>query len=191
MTAWFLVFDGCPYAFGTEGVTNASLSSWPPDVDPNVTILPGVLDRPTGELNERLRPTEGDCDVSPLSFVLHDIAAAGYDRIITRLFTTDRGASQADGFVSETALPGDATLAITLNTALPSLPCYAWVNRECVMIVSASATPGRYNVTRARFGTVARTIVVNADDGIIPELSFTYPGATRSRCTLYRVTEQT
>lgn len=184
MSGWLIVIDGVPYGFGTAGVS--SVSSWP-DGDPGVTILDGALDRPTGELSERLRPTEGDCDVSPLSFVVHDVDSGAYAQIITALFTRDiESITKTYLTVSATASDVNFTVADpTIFGVSPSLD--AWVNGECVRVTARAGSV--LTVTRGRYGSRARAIEVNEDEAILPEIFLSCPELTRRRVVLYRVVD--
>jgi hypothetical protein len=173
-----------PFGFGTAGVS--TITSWS-DGDPGVTVLEDSLDRPTGELNERLRPTEGDCDVSPLSFVIHDIQSGAYAQILTALFTRDIES------ISKTVLTSSVTASSTsfvvadpsIFGVTPSLD--AWINGECVRVTARAGST--LTVTRGRYGSRARAIEVNSNEGINPEIFLSCPELTRRRCVLYRVVD--
>lgn len=184
MSGWLIVIDGVPYGFGTAGVS--SVSSWP-DGDPGVTILDGALERPTGELSERLRPTEGDCNVSPLSFVVHDVASGAYAQIITGLFTRDiESITKTYLTVSATASDVNFTVADpTIFGVTPNLD--AWINGECVRVTARAGSV--LTVTRGRYGSRARAIEVNEDEAILPEIFLSCPELTRRRLVLYRVVD--
>lgn len=188
MSGYLLAFDGCPYVFATAGIT--AVSTWPAGVDPNVTIVEGALERPTGTLAERLRPTEGDCEVSPLSFVIHDVAHGPYERIVTGLLALDARGTP-DAYITAAASDSDAVLSFVSasGSSLPAFPFYAWVNQECVLVTGTTGTPNQYSVTRARFNSRARAIEFDENEGIIPEVYFRYPGCARARTVLYRITE--
>lgn len=181
MSGWVLVVDGIPYGFAVAGVS--SVSSWP-DGDPGVTILEGSLERPTGELFERIRPTEGGCDVSAMSFVLHDVPGSA-DYTVTDLCTRDLDS------ITKTYLTATATASATSLTvadgsifgAFPNLD--AWVNAECVRVTARAGNV--LTVTRGRYGSRARAIIVSPDEGVLPEIFIKCPGITRRRCVLYRV----
>lgn len=181
MSGWVLVVDGIPYGFAIAGV--ASVSSWP-DGDPGVTILEGALERPTGELAERVRPTEGGCDVSAMSFVLHDVPGSS-DYTVTDLCTRDLDT------ITRTYLTATATASATSFTVadgsifgtFPDLD--AWINAECVRVTARAGNV--LTVTRGQYASRARAIVVNADEGVLPEIFLACPGITRRRCVLYRV----
>lgn len=184
MSGWLITIDGVPYGFATAGVS--SVSSWP-DGDPGVTILEGALDRPTGELSERLRPTEGDVDVSPLSFVVHDVASGAYSQIITGLFTRDIE-SITKTYLTASATPSDTSFTVADASIFGVFPDVdAWVNGECVHV---SAVAGSViTVTRGKYGSRARAIEVNEDEAILPEIFLACPELTRRRLVLYRVVE--
>jgi len=144
-------------------------------------VIEGALERPTGSLSERLRPTEGSCDVSSLTFVVHDV-----DGTLLPLFSLD-DEQLAGSYVSTTYSATATTFTPADAGPFTSLPRDAWINGECIRLNSVAF--GALSVTRGRYGSRARVIEANEDEAVLPELLLTFPGITRRRCVLYRVVE--
>lgn len=177
MSGWALRIDGFPYLLTVPGVT--SVSAYPDGETPGFTVIEGALERPTGSLSERLRPTEGSCDVSSLTFVVHDV-----DGTLLPLFSLDD--EQLVGSYLSTTYSATTTGFDPADTApFTGLPRDAWINGECVRV--NSLTGPTLSVTRGRYGSRARVIEANEDEAVLPELLLTFPGITRRRCVLYRV----
>lgn len=181
MSGWALRIDGLPYLLTTKGVS--AISSWDGD-DPGQTVAEDTLEPVEGELSARLRPLEGLCEVSNLSFVVHDLPRGSAQFGLTDLFTR-----QING-ITKSYLTASASASATsftpADTAIfTSLPRDAWINGECVRVDSPSGA--NINVTRGRYGTKARAIQVDDAAAILPEIYLSFPWLTRRRCVLYRV----
>ena len=79
MSDYALVIEGSPLVFTTAGVSTVSSYT---DAVPTGATVAQILGPVEGTLSERLRPLDGDCEISALDFVLHDS-----DGTITDLFT--------------------------------------------------------------------------------------------------------
>lgn len=178
MSDYALVIEGSPLVFTTAGVSTVSSYT---DAVPTGATVAQILGPVEGTLSERLRPLDGDCEISALDFVLHDS-----DGTITDLFTRSlESTSLAYLTVSVTASASTAT--VNSAAALGSLPRDVWVGDECWSVTSIAAG-NTVNVTRARYGSPQGVIEVNADRAELPEL-FSYPCWMRGRrAKLYRVT---
>ncbi len=182
---YLLLVDAIPYGFATPGVS--SVSSWVGLSNPGVTILEDTLDPPTGTLRSRLRPTEGDCDVSPLSFVLHDVARNSIDHLVTDLCTRDLD-SIPTARLAASATASAVTLVVDDGSLFTTFPMDCWVNGECVQVTAKSLSVN-LTVTRGMYGSRARAIEVNSAEANVPEVFTQCTGITRRRCTLLRVTD--
>jgi hypothetical protein len=181
VSGWALRIDGLPYLLTTQGVS--SISSWDGD-DPGQTIAQDTLEPPEGELSARLRPLEGLCEVSNLSFVVHDLPRGSAQYGLTDLFTR-----RLNG-ITKTYLTASATSSDTSFTPadlaiFTSLPRDAWINGECVRVTSTGVST--IDVTRGRYGSKASAITVDDAAAILPEIYLSFPWVTRRRCVLYRV----
>ena len=186
MSGWFVLVDGCPYGFSVPGVTHAQVAALTfPDGEglDGITIIEGALERPTGPLSERLRPTEGSCDVSPLSVVIHDV-----DGTLLPLLSRDDDSLTDYERTYLTAPVSKTDTTITVASAAPfsSLPVDAWINGECVRVESATASPLTFNVTRGRYRSRPRAHEVNEDEAILPEVFTVFSGFARRRMVLFR-----
>lgn len=175
---WALVIEGSPDVFGTAGV--ASISSYSDATPTGATLRQGVLGPVAVTISERLRPLDGTCEVSALDFVLHDA-----DGRVTNNFT--RGLDEhAVTFLTSSLSAAATTMTVQSATALGSLPTTVWVAAEAIRVDSISSG-NTVNVTRARYGTVARAVAVDASRAEQPRV-YSYPcWMTGRRVRLYRV----
>ncbi|MFO0563849.1 MAG: hypothetical protein U0269_37840 [Polyangiales bacterium] len=180
---WLLLIEGSKYAWGTGGVF--SISSYSDEATPpaGTTIKRGYLQPIRSVISERLRPLDGNVEVSALDFVVHDTDGSGTDQF-TR--TLDESALT---FLTTSVLTSDTSIVVANGAAITSFPTDVWVNREA-MRVSARAGNTLF-VTRGYYGTAAEAIEVDAAQALQPEL-FAYPCTLRGRrARLYRVSGTT
>lgn len=177
-----LRIDGSPYLFTMGGISTVNV--WDDGDNPGQTIVEGVLDKPTGDISERLRPLEGELDSSALSFVLHDLPNSGVS-IITDLFT--RGLNNiTKSYATASVALGDTSITVA-DPSLFVTPCDAWIGQECVRVNSKVGSV--LNVTRARYGSRAQAYAYDPTTGVAHEIFLSCPFLTRRRVTLYRVRE--
>lgn len=177
MSGYMLTIDGCPDAYATPGV--APLLGWTVYSYPtDQTLLEGHLARPTERLSARLRPLEGDCEVTPLSFVLHDLDNAITSRHVRDLDTIQRTTLTAAVTASATTITVASASGISIGSRL-------WIGRESLLVVGVSGTT--LSVLRGRLGTRARAHQHDPARGVVAEVYREYPGMLRQRCTLWRV----
>lgn len=181
---WALRIDGCPYVFTTADVTSI-VSYGGDDAPANVTIAPGVLERPTGELSERLRPIDGDLDVTQLSFVLHDLPLGSALFGIADLFTRAIEDTEAT-FLAASAVASDGSITVESTAALGALPAFVWIGAEAIRVNSVIGA-GVVNVTRGQYGSRAQAHTLDLDRGSRPEVWLRMPWVARRRATLYLV----
>lgn len=183
MSGWALRVDGLPYLLCTKGVT--SITTWSDGDDPGQTVAEDTLEPPDGDLSERLRPLEGEVDVSALSFVVHDLPLGSAQYGLSDLFT--RRVNDLDStYLTAAATAAATTFTVASSALFTSLPRKAWINAE-VVEVTAAPTATSITVTRAQYGTRAATITVSAAEAVLPEIYLRCPWLTRRRCVLYRV----
>lgn len=175
---WALVIEGSPDVFTTAGVT--SISSYSDATPTGATVRDGVLGSVDVTISERLRPLEGTCEISALDFVLHD--SGGY---VTNNFT--RGLDEhALTFLTSSLTSAATTMTVQSASALGSLPRTVWVAKEAIRIDSIAAG-NTVNVTRARYGTAARAVAVDATRAEQPRV-YSHPcWMSGRRVRLYRV----
>jgi hypothetical protein len=182
MSGWALRIDGLPYLLCTKGVT--SITTWSDGDDPGQTIAEDTLEPVEGELSERMRPLDGDVEVSALSFVVHDLPLGSAQYGLSSLFTR-RINGITKTYLTASATAGDTLFTVADLSIFTSLPRAAWVNAEAVTVTGTAL--GQIAVTRAQYGTKARAIEVSASEAILPEIYLSCPWITRRRCVLYRV----
>ena len=175
---WCLVVEGSPDVFTTAGVT--SISSYSDATPASATVRAGVLGSVDVTISERLRPLEGTCEISALDFVLHD--AGGY---VANNFT--RGLDEhALTFLTASLTSSATTMTVQNASALGSLPRVVWVAKEAIQVDSIAAG-NTVNVARARYGTAARAVAVDATRAEQPRV-YSYPcWMSGRRVRLYRV----
>jgi len=179
---WLLVIEGSKHAWGTGGVTTV-LSYSDGSAPTGTSIKRGYLSPAIPAISERLRPLDGRVEVSALDFSLHDT-----DGSVTDQFTREREDS-ALTFLTASVLPADTSITVANGAVITSYPTDVWVNRECLQVHSRAGNT--LFVNRARYGTVAEAIEVDAAVALRPEL-FAYPCTLRGRrARLYRVSGTT
>ncbi len=183
MSGWALRIDGLPYLLCTKGVT--SITTWSDGDDPGQTIAEDTLEPVEGELSERLRPLEGQVDVSALSFVVHDLPLGSAQYGLSDLFTR-RINDLSSTYLTASATAAATTFTVASSAIFTSLPRKAWINAE-VVEVTAAPTATSITVTRAQYGTRAKAITASAATAVLPEIYLTCPWITRRRAVLYRV----
>jgi hypothetical protein len=183
MSGWALRIDGLPYLLATKGVT--SITTWSDGDDPGQTIAEDTLEPVEGDLSERLRPLEGQVDVSALSFVVHDLPLGTDQYGLSSLFTR-RINDLSSTYLTASATAAATTFTVASSAIFTSLPRKAWINAE-VVTVTAAPTATSITVTRAQYGTRAKAITSDAATAVLPEIYLTCPWITRRRAVLYRV----
>lgn len=180
-----LTIAGVPYIFTTSnmGTLTSSSSLWWGG-EAGTSYADGWLAWPRGSITERARPLEGELDVTPLSFELHDAAtSAGGSPLLTGIAGRDSvGLTSSPVASSVTA----AATSITVGDGgLFSAPCFAWIEGECVRVTAVASNT--LTVTRGRLGTKAAVHTVDATIGRFPEAFTTVPWTTRRKVHLWRV----
>jgi len=175
---WLLLVEGSRYAWGTGGVF--SVSSYSDGAAPlGIAIKRGYLQPVRSVISERLRPLDGNVEVSALDFIVHDTDGSGTDQF-TR--TLDESALT---FLTAPVLVGDTSITVANGGAIASFPTFVWINRECMRVFARAGNV--LQVDRGYFGTKAEAIEVDAAQALQPEL-FAYPCTLRGRrARLYRV----
>ena len=185
MSGWALTITGVPYAFTTHDMGTLTSSSplwWAGET--GVTYANGWLSPPRGTISERAKPLEGELEVSPLSFELHDAATtAGGSPLLTSLAGRDAALLTSTPLAS--TVTASATSITVGNGALFTAPCFAWLNTECVRVTAVAGNV--LTVTRGRLGTKAIAHTVDAAVGYFPELYASVPWTTRRKVNLWRV----
>lgn len=178
-----LTIAGCDVAFTTGGQSALTSSSdlWPSPA----SVADGWLAWPRVRWSERAKPLDGDLDVSPLSFTLHDgqHAAAGGSHLLTLLAARD--AVNATSTPLASSITASATSATVGDGSLFTAPCIAWCEREAWAV---SAVAGNVlTITRGALGTKATAHTVDAARTLYPEVFTSFPWATRRKVVLWGV----
>lgn len=172
------MIEGDPNVYTTANVS--SISSYSDATPAGSTVREGVLGSVDVTLSERLHPLDGTCEVSAPDFVLHD--TGGY---VTDNFTRALD-DHALSFLTASLSASATTMDVHSATALGSLPCVVWVAKEAIRVDSIAAG-NTVNVTRARYGTIARAVDVSAARAEYPRV-YSHPCTmTGRRVRLYRV----
>ena len=175
---WAIVIEGDPSVYTTAGVS--SISSYSDATPAGSTVREGVLGSVDVTISERLHPLDGTCEVSAPDFVLHD--TGGY---VTDNFTRSLD-DHALSFLTASLSASATTMDVHSASALGSLPRVVWVAKEAIRVDSIAAG-NTVNVTRARYGTVARAVDVSAARAEYPRV-YSHPCTmTGRRVRLYRV----
>ena len=185
MSGWALTITGVPHVFTThdQGTLTSSSPLWWAG-ETGVVYANGWLSPPRGTISERAKPLEGELEVSPLSFELHDAATtAGGSPLLTSLAGRDAALLTSTPLAS--TITASATSITVGNGALFTAPCFAWLNTECVRVTAVAGNV--LTVTRGRLGTKAIAHTVDAATGYFPELYASVPWTTRRKVNLWRV----
>lgn len=179
-TEYALVIEGSPFVFGT-GLTEPT--SYSDEVPEDATYKP-LLGRPAFTLSERLRPLEGNLEVSALDFVLHNS-----DRTISTWFCRDPD-DVALTYLDLSATAAANTITVGNFSRLGSIPRYVWIAGEAMEITSQNSG-NIVNVVRGLYGTTAQALEVDADRMIRPRI-YSYPYWLKGRrVRLYKVSGTT
>lgn len=180
-----LTIAGVPHVFTTAnfGAVTSSSPLWF-GAETGVTYANGWLLPPQGVISERARPLEGDLQVSPRSFELHDAALTpGGSPLLTSLAGKDS--------INTVSTPLGATITASATSATVgdggafSAPCFAWIEGEAVRVSSIASNT--LTIVRGRLGTKARAHTVDAASGLFPEAFAGVPWVTRRKVCLWRV----
>lgn len=185
MSGWALTITGVPHVFTThdQGILTSSSPLWWAG-ETGVVYANGWLSQPRGTISERAKPLEGELEVSPLSFELHDAATtAGGSPLLTSLAGRDAALLTSTPLAS--TITASATSITVGNGSLFTAPCFAWLNTECVRVTAVAGNV--LTVTRGRLGTKAIAHTVDATTGYFPELYASVPWTTRRKVNLWRV----
>ncbi|HEX4934213.1 MAG TPA: hypothetical protein VFV33_13580, partial [Gemmatimonadaceae bacterium] len=183
MTGWALTIAGVPWIFTTHDMgtlTSSSALWWGGET--GVAYANGWLEPPRGTITERARPLDGDLEVSPLSFTLHDASSGGVP-LLTSLATLD--AINVTSTPLASSMTAAATSATVGDGGTFTSPCFAWINREAVRVTAIAGNV--LTVTRGRLGTKAVAHTVDATRALFPEAFTSVPWTTRRKVCLWRV----
>lgn len=185
VAGWALTIAGVPYIFTTSNMGSLTSSSalwWGGET--GVSYADGWLTWPRGTISERAKPLEGELDVSPMSFELHDAAtSAGGSPLLTGLAGKDAANTASTPLAS--TITATATSATVGDGGLFSAPCFAWIEGEAVRVSSVAGNV--LTIVRGRLGTKATAHTVDAGAGRFPEAFVGVPWTTRRKVHLWRV----
>lgn len=185
VAGWALTIAGVPYIFTTASMGSLTSSSalwWGGET--GISYADGWLTWPRGTISERAKPLEGELDVSPMSFELHDAAtSAGGSPLLTGLAGKDAANTASTPLAS--TITATATSATVGDGGLFSAPCFAWLEGEVVRVSSVAGNV--LTIVRGRLGTKATAHTVDAGTGRFPEAFVGVPWATRRKVHLWRV----
>lgn len=184
--SYFIVVDGLPYGLAYPGLS--SVTSYADVSDPGVTIVAGALEIVSQNISERLRPLDGDCEVSALNFVIHDVEFGGSFLGATNVFT--RGIAQTSStWITAGVLTADTTMVVADPSLFtPATAIHpAWIGQECVMVTAKAGST--ITVTRGVYGSRAQDYTYDDAAGITQEIYLAFPWLSRRRVTLFRVVD--
>jgi hypothetical protein len=185
VAGWAVTIAGVPWVFTTSDMgtlTSSSALWW--GGESGVSYADGWLTWPRGTITERAKPLEGELDVSPLPFELHDApTSAGGSPLLTGLAGRDSVGLTSTPVAS--TVTASATSITVGDGGLFSAPCFAWIEGEAVRVTSVVGNV--LTVTRGRLGTKAVAHTVDATIGRFPEAFTAVPWTTRRKVHLWRV----
>lgn len=184
MTGWALTMTGVPHVFTTHDMGTLTSSSplwWGGET--GVTYANGWLAWPAGTISERAKPLDGDLDVGPMDFTLHDAQLTAGTNLLTSLAT--KSPENVASTPVASSVTSSATSITVGNGAVFTSPCFAWINREVVRVTAIAGNV--LTVTRARLGTKAVAHTVDASQVLYPEAYAACPTTVRRKVCLWRV----
>lgn len=193
-----LTIDGNPYVACTNPDA-ISPASWLPadDAPTGATILPGALRFGGWSWTERMRVTDGDLDVSGLTFVLEDVVAgtgtgiAAGKNWLTWLATRDPRSLGSSVLASSPpcTASGNFTLVTPVHSSLTAaMPGVLWLDSEAILCSAINAGTGEVTVTtRGYYGTRAVAHARDDELGTRPECWAAPPWTTRRRVILWYI----
>ncbi len=185
VAGWAVTIAGVPWVFTTSDMgtlTSSSALWWGGEA--GVSYADGWLSWPRGTITERAKPLEGELDVSPFAFELHDApTSAGGSPLLTGLAGRD-SVGLASTPVASSVTAGATSITVG-DGGLFSAPCFAWIEGEAVRVTNVVGNV--LTVTRGRLGTKAVAHVVDATIGRFPEAFTAVPWTTRRKVHLWRV----
>lgn len=179
-----LTIAGCPYLFTTGAVTAIPTSSSPLWFGGDCPLAAGYLHPPRARWTERAKPLDGDLELAPQTFSLHDAPHGSVGALVTWLAGRDA--------VNTTSTPLAATVSAAATSwtvgdgSLFSAPCFAWLEGECVEVTAVASNT--LTVTRAALGTKAVAHTIDPAASRFPEVFTDLPWITRRKVGLWGVT---
>jgi hypothetical protein len=184
-----LLIAGCPYVFTTGGlVAAASTDALWFGSETGTQVADGWLHWPDFQVAERARPLDGDCDVDPVTFKLHDakidLGPAAGQNLFTWLATQDTTNIPYGFLTADVADELDTTWPVT-DGALYAIGAFAWCEQECVRILNIVGNT--LTVVRGALGTKATRHTVDTDAGVTPAVYTRLPWMARRLVTWWAV----
>lgn len=178
-----LTITGLPVVFTTSDMGTLTCSSplWFGG-ETGVSYANGWLDWPSGTLSVRAKPLDGDLEVSPASFTLHDATSGGHP-LLTWLATRDSARIVSTPLAS--TITATATSITVGDGGLFPAPCFAWLNGEVLRVSSVAGNV--LTATRGKLGTRAKMQRVDAAAGAFPEVFTEFSGIARRKVCLWGV----
>lgn len=187
VTTYLLTIDGCPYSFSTAG-TLPTLPTGSSDFPQGITsaqVLTGYLVPPDLSWTERLKPLEGDLEVSGIALRVMDARTTINGTVVnpaTWLFTrNDQDRSQLAQTITATA----TTLTVNPPSGIFTGTNFTvWLEQEAILV--SSITGNTMTVSqRGYLGTRATAHTVDTANNYYPTVWQAYPGPTKRRALLW------
>jgi hypothetical protein len=179
-----LSIDGCPSFFGTAG---AEFGSTADDDNPFDSVFrPGVLDVPRGTIRERMKPLDGDLDVSGMTFRLIDVEVEEDEYyLISRLGTLNASNNPSTEITSDIE---DVSTSFTVadGSAFASSG-YCFIGQEAIEFTRSGNT--FTIVGRGRYGSRMVPHRRDTSNSFAPSVFKFFPGFERRRVVLWQIGE--
>lgn len=192
MAGYCLSLSGCPYVFGSGGVTTLPTSTdadWASDW----TLASGFFDPVASNLrwSERMKPLDGDLDLQALTFVLRDQVATSGPAAGYALFT--RLATRYPSQLTSTTL--GATLSSTEVTTISVASTTGFAGSGVVFVEGEAigytgTTAATFTtLTRGKYGSRQVSHGYDPANLLAPEVWAEFPWMARRLAILWRVDE--
>jgi hypothetical protein len=178
-----LTIAGCPYLFTTGAVSTIPTSSSPLWFGADCTIATGYLHHPRARWTERAKPLDGDLELAPQTFSLHDAPLSSIGALVTRLATRD--AINTTSTPLAASLTAAATSATVGDGSLFTAPCFGWIEGECVEVTAVASNT--LTITRGALGTKAVAHTIDPAASRFPEVFTEFPWVVRRKVCLWGV----
>ena len=189
------MIDGCPYSFGTDGLSTlsgatSSDSEWTGSTQ--ATLVPASLEWPSG-WSERYSPADGELEVSGITFRLRDVRAtsgiaSGYP-VLTYL-GTQAVESIAYSPLAANLNASNTTIYVQDASRLPAPSTAIWLDREAIYCDARDTGADTYSATgsgRGYYNSKAATHSIVSADNQACEVFGSFPWMVRRRVSLWLI----
>jgi hypothetical protein len=175
-----LTIDGCPAVFtSAAAVTDGEGDDWPL----TAAAFPFTLETPKGTIRERMKPLDGDLDVSGMTFRLIDVEVEGEGYyLVSRLGTLSAGNNPSTEIASDIESSGTTSFTVADGSEFAASGV-CWIGQEAIEFTRSGNT---FSVVE-RAVHASRAVAHRRDTGnsFAPAVFKFFPGFERRRVILW------